>query len=414
MLRPFIVISLLSGATAAFAEPVPLGGDGLKALSGSLVELDTPLGTKLPIQFGSDGLVSAEAGDLAPILGSKKDRGRWWVEGDRLCSKWFRWFDAEVRCITVSRDGSRLYWKKDDGETGTATLVEAQKPDVSSPKPDVVQQVAALPKESPKAAAAQAVPIETAPVHATPVSVGSSVASDDVAAPSATASGEDGIPEPVRKQVFETAAVHSPPPIVEARADVAVPAAEFAADPMMRFGGAGLLEASARVGLERGTVPDAANEPTAVAKAASRTVPATDAAVKVAMTPVAVEKPAPMQKRSLAASDKSSALPLPKARPAAPRQAAAPRAPATRDVPFYKVRGVEDNDVLNIRRGPSEDHALVATIPSTGRRLEVTGQCQKDWCPIRYGSARGWVHSHYLVEENPRQASSSAVYFAKP
>ena len=121
MLRPFLVITLLSGATAAFAEPVPLGGDSLKALSGSLVELDTPLGTKLPIQFGSDGLVSAEAGDLAPILGSKKDRGRWWVEGDRLCSKWFRWFDAEVRCITVSRDGSRLYWKKDDGETGTAT-----------------------------------------------------------------------------------------------------------------------------------------------------------------------------------------------------------------------------------------------------------------------------------------------------
>lgn len=410
MLRPFIVISLLSGATAAFAEPVPLGGDGLKALSGSLVELDTPLGTKLPIQFGSDGLVSAEAGDLAPILGSKKDRGRWWVEGDRLCSKWFRWFDAEVRCITVSRDGSRLYWKKDDGETGTATLVEAPKPDTPSPKPDVVQQVAALPKESSKAAAARAVPIETAAAHATPVSV----ASADVASPSATASGDDGIPEPVRKQVFETAAVHSPSLIVEARADETAPAAEFSAEPMMRFGGAGLLEASARVGLERGTVPDTANELTAAAKAASRTVPATEAAVKVAMTPATVEKPAPTQKRSLAAADKTPALPLPKARPAAPRQAAATRAQATRDVPLYKVRGVEDNDVLNVRRGPSEEHDLVATIPATGRRLEVTGQCQNDWCPIRYGSARGWAHSHYLVEENPRQASSSAVYFAKP
>ena len=85
MLRPLIVVSLLSGVTAAFAEPVPIGGDGLKALAGSLVEIDTPLGTKLPILFGADGLVSAEAGDLAPILGSKKDRGRWWVEGYRLC-----------------------------------------------------------------------------------------------------------------------------------------------------------------------------------------------------------------------------------------------------------------------------------------------------------------------------------------
>lgn len=402
MLRPFIVVSLLSGATAAFAEPVPVGGDGLKALAGSLVELDTPLGTKLPIQFGSDGLVSAEAGDLAPILGSKKDRGRWWVEGDRLCSKWFRWFDAEVRCITVSRDGSRLYWKKDDGETGTATLVEAPKPDTPSQKPDVPQQVAALPKEPPKAAAVRADPQEAAPVP---------VASVDAAAAGNTPASEEGIPEPVRKQVFETAGVAAPSPI--AVADVTGSAAEFSMEPMMRFGGTGLLEASARMGLERGTVPDAAQEPTAAAKAASRTVPATAAAVKIATAPATIEKRAPAQNRSLAVAEKVAALPLPKAKPAAPRQATGPRAQA-RNVTLYKVRGVDEDDVLNVRRGPSEDQDLVATIPSTGRRLEVTGQCQKDWCPIRYGTSRGWVHSHYLAEENPRQASSSAVYFAKP
>jgi hypothetical protein len=402
LLRPLIVFSLLSGATAAFAEPVPVGGDGLKALAGSLVELDTPLGTKLPIQFGSDGLVSAEAGDLAPILGSKKDRGRWWVEGDRLCSKWFRWFDAEVRCITVSRDGTRLYWKKDDGETGTATLVEGPKPDAPSKKPDVPQQVAALPKAPSKAAAERVEPPKALPLPDV---------SADAAPVVPTPAAAESTSEPVPKQVFETAAVT--PPTSVAAADAVVPAAEFSMEPMMRFGGTGLLEASARMGLERGTVADAAQDPMAAAKAASRTVPATVIAMKIATAPAAVEKQAPVQHRLLAQSEKDTAVPLPKAKPVVPRQAASPRVQA-RQVTFYKVRGVDEDDVLNVRRGPSEDQDLVATIPSSGRRVEVTGQCQKDWCPVRYGASRGWVHSYYLVEENPRQASSSAVYFAKP
>lgn len=396
MLRPLIVVSLLSGATAAFAEPVPVGGDGLKALAGSLVEIDTPLGTKLPILFGADGLVSAEAGDLAPILGSKKDRGRWWVEGDRLCSKWFRWFDAEVRCLSVSRDGSRLFWKKDDGETGTATLVEAPKSDAPSQKPAAPQQVA-VSTEEPAKPAKKTTPAERAPVSVT-------------SAEAASASADEGIPEPVRKPLVETVAVTAPTPIAVADASGSAP--EFSTEPMMRFGGSGLLEASGRIGLENGASPDTAREPTAAAKAASRTVPATAAAVKVATAPPAIEKRAPVQHRSLAAAEKVAALPQPKSKPAAPARQAAQQ--AARDVMLYRVRGVSDDDVLNVRRGPSEDQALVATIPPTGRRLEVTGQCQKDWCPIRYGSSRGWVHKYYLAEENPRQASSSSVYLAKP
>lgn len=392
MLRPLIVISLVSGATAALAEPVPLTGDALRGLGGSRVELDTPLGTKLPILFGADGLVSAEAGDLAPILGSKKDRGRWWVEGDKLCSKWFRWFDAEVRCITVARDGARLFWKKDDGETGTATLIEAAEP----PKAVVAAAEVALPSKPAPVASAE--PVVSAPVEA------------------AVLTAED-IPPPVRKKLFVTASVAAPTaalapptpvttlpvePILIARADP-VKAPEISEQPMMRFGGAGLLEASARMGLENGNATNSVTDPSKLAKAGARTVP---------------------KEASLAAAPTVAALPKPQKKPAAvaanrPAKAAKPVAKdraASRADPriTYRVRGVDEDDVLNVRRGPSEQHQLVASIPATGRRVEVTGRCEKDWCPVRYGAVTGWVHSYYLAEEHPRQASSSVVYFSKP
>ena len=67
--------------------------------------------------------MSGEAKDLAPMLGSATDRGRWWIADNQLCHKWFRWFDAEVHCLVIRQDGTRFFWQRDDGETGTATLV---------------------------------------------------------------------------------------------------------------------------------------------------------------------------------------------------------------------------------------------------------------------------------------------------
>ena len=72
-------------------------------------------------------------------------------------------------------------------------------------------------------------------------------------------------------------------------------------------------------------------------------------------------------------------------------------------------------DVLNVRRGPSETYEQIAGIPSTGRQVEITGSCEGEWCPIRYGRIRGWVHSFYLAEERSiRHGSSSPVYVARP
>jgi uncharacterized protein YraI len=131
MLRLSLVGALLGMASSAWAGPVPLTGDALRQeLVGSLLEIDTPLaGVVIPVRVSADGLVSGEAGPLASTLGAAHDRGRWWINSDRLCVKWFRWFEAETRCITVEHEGTKIYWREEGGESGTARITK------SSPEP---------------------------------------------------------------------------------------------------------------------------------------------------------------------------------------------------------------------------------------------------------------------------------------
>jgi len=127
------VASCALKAYAVAAEPVQLNADAIKAtIPGSVLKLDTPLGMVVPIKFEGDGLMSGDAGQLASYLGSQKDRGRYWLAEDRICYKWFRWFSGEQHCLAIQRDGQRIFWQRDDGETGTATLEEQQK---TSPSP---------------------------------------------------------------------------------------------------------------------------------------------------------------------------------------------------------------------------------------------------------------------------------------
>jgi uncharacterized protein YraI len=64
----------------------------------------------------------------------------------------------------------------------------------------------------------------------------------------------------------------------------------------------------------------------------------------------------------------------------------------------YRVVAVEEDDVLNIRAGPSAGHAIVGEIPPRGRGVRLTGPC-RNWCPINYNGASGWVNARYLAIE---------------
>jgi hypothetical protein len=145
MFRLVSVLGVLGGVSAAIAEPVRMTSEDIqRAMPGALLEIDTPLRIAIPVKVGTDGLMSAEAGALGLTLGATKDRGRWWTADDKLCMKWFRWFDAKERCMVLHREGNRVQWAEGSGESGTATITEAPKTVVAS-KPKKEHKVVAAP-----------------------------------------------------------------------------------------------------------------------------------------------------------------------------------------------------------------------------------------------------------------------------
>lgn len=167
-------------APIAQADWTPVSGRLLsQTVPGSTVIIDAPMGFKLPIQHGDDGAMTGEAGGLSFYLGSSTDTGRWWVAGDKLCYKWARWFKSESRCMKIRRDGNRIEWEKDDGETGTASMTLRKAP----PAEQVAEQSA--PASKAPAAATPRVAAAT-PAAATPAAV-PAAAAKPVAAPQAAA-----------------------------------------------------------------------------------------------------------------------------------------------------------------------------------------------------------------------------------
>ena len=134
-----------SAATVAWAQSPGLSGQQISDLvAGATVEIDTPAGTKLPVRYAQDGRMAGEARDLAWYLGSAVDSGRWWVAGDQLCHKWFRWFNAEPQCMRIAREGRMFRWRSQDGNSGIAAIT------VPAPAPVQASTLLALPRVFPK------------------------------------------------------------------------------------------------------------------------------------------------------------------------------------------------------------------------------------------------------------------------
>ena len=163
--------ALAAATTAAQADWSPVSGRVLSQLvPGSTVIIDAPMGFKLPIQHADDGSMTGEAGGLSFYLGSSTDTGQWWVTSDKLCYKWARWFKSESRCMRIRRDGNRIEWEKDDGETGTASMTLRKSP----PAEHVADAAAAPPRPiaqlAPRLAAVEpnGPPVQLAKPPATP------------------------------------------------------------------------------------------------------------------------------------------------------------------------------------------------------------------------------------------------------
>ncbi len=127
MRRLLIAAGLVAASTAVAAQQGAMSGDALRAaVTGATIEIDTPLGTKVPIRYEDDGTMTGEAGAVAYFLGASVDRGRWWVKDDQLCQQWTKWLDGKAECMRLQREGRQINWSRDDGKTGTATLITRQ------------------------------------------------------------------------------------------------------------------------------------------------------------------------------------------------------------------------------------------------------------------------------------------------
>ena len=295
MLWRVLGLILVLAATDSQAGSSALTGDEIKkTVAGAVFEVDAPLGAKLPISYAEDGRMSGEAGALAYHLGSPTDRGSWWISSNRLCQKWRRWFDGAVHCLRLSQEGTRIFWHRDDGEAGTASIVGR---------------------------------------------VGRALAEADDR----------------RQQAGANAAKTTAPSAAVAAAVVSLP----------------------------------------------RPVDAAPADVDVAAEAQVSQRPSKPQPAAPAKSEESSSslrtATVPVKPPNAFRSSGSAEQPA-RALPSFRVAGVDDDDVLNVRNGPSADHSVIGTIPPDAAGIKIVGSCVSAWCPVQHRGITGWVNSVYLLQ----------------
>jgi hypothetical protein len=122
---PFLIVLVTIQfvmAATAMGEPSTLTGETLRrAVSGKTVQIETPIGL-FPIRYRSNGTMTGQAPGLVPSLGTEKDRGQWWIADDRLCQRWDQWLDKKQYCFKLQRVGPTVYWRRDDGLSGTAMI----------------------------------------------------------------------------------------------------------------------------------------------------------------------------------------------------------------------------------------------------------------------------------------------------
>lgn len=406
MMRQVIGFVSAMAVTSAIAAESKMTGPMLtETVPGSTIALDTPIGTKIPMTFGADGIVTGEAGILASYLGSAKDRGRWSVENHKLCIKWFRWFDSQPRCMEITIDGERITWRRDDGDTGTGTLVEVGKGRVTEKKVVAAKHAVAVklaiataatstgaasppapaPVDPAPAAAAKAAPVQTPEMVVAPVAT----APDEVAVAAATPLSTDmqmnaggPVPEPTPADAPSIAVLNpasGAPPSSPADLSAAEAPAGPAAQPANPT-----LAAAAPV-----EAPPAETTPAAIPPAVSPPAKPRFSPARETATP----SKSVTARAAVVASVAAKATTKPATKPAMALAKAVPPSPT------FRVARVESDDMLNIRQGPSETHAAVGVISANGRGVRIVGACVGEWCPVKHGGVSGWVNRYYLVAE---------------
>ncbi|HML93756.1 hypothetical protein [Methyloceanibacter sp.] len=114
-----------ASAGAAMAANASLSGDALRSAIADKTVVLKISGFELPIQYSARGTMTGRMSTVAAAFSGNKgvsDRGKWWVDGNRLCQKWSSWMDGETYCYALSQKGSQVRWVRNDGRSGSARI----------------------------------------------------------------------------------------------------------------------------------------------------------------------------------------------------------------------------------------------------------------------------------------------------
>lgn len=103
----------------------PMSGAEIKReLTGQRIYLKTPLGGEFPLNYRRSGQVDGDGEKLGlGRLMAPKDKGRWWVSGNKLCQQWETWYNGRQFCFTLEKTAvGQFRWKRDDGLSGRARI----------------------------------------------------------------------------------------------------------------------------------------------------------------------------------------------------------------------------------------------------------------------------------------------------
>jgi hypothetical protein len=121
---------LITLLTLVFAIPSAMANERFTAsdikgeIIGKRIYLAVPFGGEFPLNYRPNGQVdgSGEALGLGRFA-KPNDKGKWWINGDRLCQQFTSWYKGAPMCFELIRTGDkRLKWIRDNGETGTARI----------------------------------------------------------------------------------------------------------------------------------------------------------------------------------------------------------------------------------------------------------------------------------------------------
>jgi hypothetical protein len=124
-MRHLALIAAIAIASSGIATAKPLtGADIRKEIIGRTIFLAAPLGGEFPLNYRRGGSVDGNGTALG--LGrfiAPKDRGRWWISGNRLCQRFQVWYKGNPMCFNLTKVGAnKVRWVRDNGETGVARI----------------------------------------------------------------------------------------------------------------------------------------------------------------------------------------------------------------------------------------------------------------------------------------------------